>query len=878
MKRSLTIIAFVVLSVSVFSQCEIKGRVLSSKEHKPVTDVTVTLHPKDSKAILTYAITNDNGSFVLKRETLPDSVDISVRSMTIETQTKRIKASINFVEFVVDEKITELKQVIIKAAKVRQFGDTINYNVAAFTDATDRSIADVLKKMPGIQVLSSGQILYQDKAISKFYIEGLDMLEGKYGIATNNVDASKVATVQVLENHQPIKVLKDMELPDAAAINLRLKKSAKGAFFATGQAGVGLPALLLNNELVGMRFTRKNQNLVVYKGDNTGRDVAQELVSFYGDSKVSGVNFMSVQMPPPPNIKEQHYLNNNAHTVSLNDLRVLKKNLTLTGNFNFINDKQSRNSYSKRDVFLQNEENIVIEEDVDVLLIKCELEGSLTLEGNADNYYLNNKTKFSSKWNSHSSDMFTGSENLILQNLKLPDFQASNDFKYTLKKGDKRYKMGAFLGYVTQNHSLLVEPSAFVPLLDIEHGDESLLKQNVVYDHFTTKAFFSTGLYKKLSMWFTATVFSNHHRLKSDIYSGYDSYLLTADSLRNDFAKNELGVTGTTTFMFEFTPKFKPQLSMPITYLHAKRHDKLLKSDTEKGYVLFSPLLIIQYTVTPRITIFSNISYSNNIGGISEDYRGYIMNTHRIMNRSYGVKSETRRGGGFVNLHYKNPFSSLFMSTRFSYNALWQNTLSNIHYNGMLSNITSVYHPNTVHMFNFVYSLGQSIDAIDSEVKLNTGYNRMTSEVLNQGYVSNLKSHSFYVAPSIVTNIDRFMVLKYNCQYQQTKNLIEEKEMPNVHLFTQTISTAFIPMKKLIFNVSFNHYYNNLIQSSARSSWFGNVGIKYKLKKMDLMLDWTNIFNTRRFVTYSYSDVSSYYSEYMLRPSEVLLRVRFKIL
>jgi hypothetical protein len=47
---------------------------------------------------------------------------------------------------------------------------------------------------------------------------------------------------------------------------------------------------------------------------------------------------------------------------------------------------------------------------------------------------------------------------------------------------------------------------------------------------------------------------------------------------------------------------------------------------------------------------------------------------------------------------------------------------------------------------------------------------------------------------------------------------------------------------------------------------------------MDWFLDWTNLFNTRQFVTYSYSDVSSYYSVYGLRPSEVMLKVRFKIL
>lgn len=97
-------------------------------------------------------------------------------------------------------------------------------------DETDRSIGDVLKKLPGVQVLSSGQILYQNKAISKFYVEGLDLLKGKYGIATQNIEAKNVASVQVLENHQPIKALKDMEIPEEAAINLKLKQSALGAF------------------------------------------------------------------------------------------------------------------------------------------------------------------------------------------------------------------------------------------------------------------------------------------------------------------------------------------------------------------------------------------------------------------------------------------------------------------------------------------------------------------------------------------------------------------------------------------------------------------------------------------------------------------------
>ena len=67
------------------------------------------------------------------------------------------------VEFLVAEKTMELKEVVVKAPKVRQLGDTIHYDVASFMDETDRTIGDVLKKLPGVQVLSSGQILYQNK-------------------------------------------------------------------------------------------------------------------------------------------------------------------------------------------------------------------------------------------------------------------------------------------------------------------------------------------------------------------------------------------------------------------------------------------------------------------------------------------------------------------------------------------------------------------------------------------------------------------------------------------------------------------------------------------------------------------------------------------
>jgi hypothetical protein len=95
--------------------------------------------------------------------------------------------------------------------------------VNSFSKEQDRSIGDVLKRMPGIEVLPDGKILYQGKAINKYYIEGLDLLEGKYNLANDNLPYQEVSQVQILENHQPIKTLDSLQFSDRTALNIKLK-------------------------------------------------------------------------------------------------------------------------------------------------------------------------------------------------------------------------------------------------------------------------------------------------------------------------------------------------------------------------------------------------------------------------------------------------------------------------------------------------------------------------------------------------------------------------------------------------------------------------------------------------------------------------------
>lgn len=622
-----------------------------------------------------------------------------------------------------------------------------------------------------------------------------------------------------------------------------------------------------------MRFTHSQQNMLVYKGDNTGRDISRELTSFYSISGSESTSTLSVVAPTPPSIWQQHHLFNDAHLVSLNDLRGLKNELTLTSNINFLHDKQESSSFSRSDIFLTPSDTIRIDEDMNAHLLKRELEGTITLEGNNDNYFLNNKFSVRSSWNNRKGDI-TGYEP-ISQFLQQPSFHIENYFEYLRRNNSRRNRIIANVAYTSRHHSLDISPILFESL----KNPDSLIRQDLSSDRLSASASVSGHKdLKRFSLGYTTGATFLHYRMVSDLLSGAAHTPVVADSLQNNNIRTEAILYISPHFSYRPSSGFQLNLSFPLNYLFLHREDAIRQTKQNRVYPLISPYLGIQYPFSSRLTIFSNISFSNSIGSGNEDYSGYILNTYRSMNRNDRLLSKSNRSSASVSFDYKNPFTTLFTSLRLSYSNTWRNMLYDAEYNDILSNNIGVRYPHTSHNWSAGYSIGKSIDALNSETRFAASYNRSQSITLLRGEVSGYSADSYSLSTSIKTDIGRWMILRYGAKYQHSHTIIRDNKMKPVNNFSQDMAISFILAKGLTLNASVNHYYNSLIESSARSSLFSNMEVRYRIKNMDCMLDWTNIFNTRQFVTYSYNDISSYYSVYNLRPAEILLRVRFKIM
>lgn len=225
MKRYGFLLLFLIFSKCLFSQNIISGNITDKSDNNPIAGVVVTLTDATGE-IITYDISKADGNFSLKVKSSVQEVVLITRLMGYEEVKKTLENKTQSVNLQMSMGDIQLREVVVKSKPIWNKEDTIVYSVNAFKTLGDKSIGDVLKKLPGVEVSANGNVKYQGEAINKFYIEGLDLLEKRYGIATNNVPADAIQNVEIIENHQPIKTLSGEVFSDKAAINLKLKKKS----------------------------------------------------------------------------------------------------------------------------------------------------------------------------------------------------------------------------------------------------------------------------------------------------------------------------------------------------------------------------------------------------------------------------------------------------------------------------------------------------------------------------------------------------------------------------------------------------------------------------------------------------------------------------
>ncbi|QBN19676.1 carboxypeptidase-like regulatory domain-containing protein [Flavobacterium nackdongense] len=242
--KNLLLFALVFVSLFSFAQTVKLEGTVSDTKNIALEMVNVMAVNQTTKAMDSYAITNDKGKYSLSlKPNTTYTVKISflgMQSKEIEIQTTTIAISKNIA---LEESATELDGVeIIREMPVSIKGDTIVYNADSFKTGTERKLEDVLKKLPGVEVNADGEIEVEGKKVTKLMVEGKDFFDGDTKLGVKNIPADAIDKVQVLRNFNENSILKNVENNEEnVAMNIKLKSGKKNFWFGdiTGGIGVG---------------------------------------------------------------------------------------------------------------------------------------------------------------------------------------------------------------------------------------------------------------------------------------------------------------------------------------------------------------------------------------------------------------------------------------------------------------------------------------------------------------------------------------------------------------------------------------------------------------------------------------------------------------
>ena len=881
------------------AQSVVRGTVVDRDTQKGVPSVNVTIQEKGSVALVSYTLTDEKGAFTLEYRGRQDSIILSVVGFNINKESRTIANRSQELTIATYAQAISIHEVKVVAPNIRQAGDTIKYSVGAYVAQSDRTIGDILKKLPGIEIKESGEILYNNRAINNYYIEGLDLLKGRYGLANSTIEARDVAEIQVMENHQPIKALEGVEFTEAAAINLKLKAGAKGVLMVYALLGAGVgqdPDLLLTSELSAMYFNKKMQNITTCKGNNTGFDVSREQVTMLGGG-LGGLgggmgggsqNWLSVQSPATPAITQNRYLNNQVHALSFNNVWKLAKEYQLNANVNYTNDRQDKRSYSRTDYLLPGDTLLTIAERLSAHTCKNQASADIILNANTKQFYLDNNLSLKGMWDSEYGNASTPADT-IDQYLNKPDYSLNNAFRLIKNFPKTSLTFSSTHGYTSTPHDLQVEPMLYDFLFD--HPLSTMfkgLKQELLLNTFSSANSVAFGFdHGKWKQNYSVSVNANLQKLSTLLSPQADDNpllstrptLFTPDSLSNDLRWDRYEWQARPSYSYLYN-RVRATIGVPLQYVMLRVNDHIPATKENTNRLFLNPSLSLWYKVSPYWEASINAVYQNSLGGINNAYTGYLMTSYRNLQRNEGKLYEQQRQNYNVNLSYRNPIYALFGSVGATCYSQRANLLFGYNFTNILRVQTSYIIPNTSQGVHILGNVSKGFDVIASTIAAGGSYTTSSASQMDQGTPVNFTHRQVAIHGSVNTKIQRWANISYRLEHTQSQRQVEKSDNRStpIHTYSQRAQLNLFPIRDLTINFSWEHFYNSAIVSQgSRNMSFGDINIRYKLPKVEFSFDYTNTFNTKEYISVSYSNTGTYYYAFALRPAEVMAKVRFKI-
>ncbi|MFD2871249.1 carboxypeptidase regulatory-like domain-containing protein [Mucilaginibacter ximonensis] len=858
----------------------LKGTVTDSL-NKPVAMAGVNL--KNSKdLIIAYTTTNNKGDYALQipANTEKNGLKLEVSCLGFKKATREVVDLAAAYNFKLTNAVNQLKTVVVKNNRpyLRTSGDTLSYKVSDFSSPQDRVIGDVLKRLPGIDVDKDGKVSYNGKAISNLYIGGDNLLDDRYNIATRNIPQGVVDEMQVIQNHQPIRMLQGKVNSDAVAINLTIKKNAKMQLIGQEKFGAGLPGNY-DVDVNAMMFKDKYKAINYLKGNNIGYDVASELISHNSGSYMSGLDnnkpssLLSLGTAGDPDLPRNRYLTNQSGLFNVNNLVNVRKDLQLRVNLSYMRDRQLQNYFRTSDVYLPGDTVHYTETQHNKNRPDL-LHAQFTVNINNDKYYLNDNLSTDYSHRTGYSSLVTNNVP-VNQVLKDNMLDLSNDFNLmkTLKNSNI-IEASSYINHTGEPENRVIDPGLNPDIFNNNAAYAQLI-QNVNIPGFFTNNYLNYRIPKQYVTQSYRMGFSRQsQQLNSDLSV---MQLNKTVNLVSDSAKNNLGWSRNKIYTeadYDITgQKLKATFSLPLTYLDIAYNDRFYKLDKTVNRLYFDPSLFMKYQTGVENNLTATYNFHNSIGSITDVYRGYILSNYRSLGANNADLTESQTQSASLGFNFRKAIILLFFNINASYTHQSSNSIASAVLSNNIQQRIVLPYANSMNAWALSSKVSKYDFALRTTFSLGGSWQTASTNQIQNGLVLPYNTINTNLNFGIETKAADRVTLSYNGNYNVTTS--KSSAVTSTSKFERLIQSAsanYNITDYLFLNVSGDHYYTRQQNAGDLKYIFADASIRYRFKKtkLDVELDAQNLFNTKNY-TAVYLSANMYAASSYTIPGRIIM-------
>lgn len=258
-------------SFSQSKSFKITGKILSDVDDNPLEAATVYLEKTKDNVLVTYSLSNKDGSFLLDDSTSETDLNLLVSYVGYQAYKQKIaitKTNINLgdIKLKVSNALDEI--IISTSAPVTIKKDTLEFNVSSFKTKKDATVEDLLKELPGVEIDEEGKIKVNGKEVNKILVNGKPFFGNDPSITIKNLTKEIIEKIQVVDTKTKSEAFTGEEGDkENKTINLTIKKENNKGVFGRVAAGVGTDK---RHEFAGMfnRFDNDQRISVLVGGNN----------------------------------------------------------------------------------------------------------------------------------------------------------------------------------------------------------------------------------------------------------------------------------------------------------------------------------------------------------------------------------------------------------------------------------------------------------------------------------------------------------------------------------------------------------------------------------------------------------------------------------